>query len=84
MIQIGFSAGILYLIKGQPLTGQLEKSRKVQIQRAESLAENRWTREAGGMAIASQRRAYNYSFMHWKVHKNVVFISYIKYHNERN
>ena len=41
MIQIDFTAVILNLIKGQPLTDQLEKSRKVQIQRAESLAGNR-------------------------------------------
>ena len=84
MIQIDFAADMLLLIKGQPLTGQLEKNRKEQFQRAESFAGNRWTREAGGMAIASQRRAYNYSFMHWKVHKNVVFLTHTKNYNERN
>ena len=84
MIQLDIKTDMVYLIKGQPLTGQLEKSRKVQIQRAESLAGNRWTREAGGMAIASQRRAYSYSFMHWKLHKNVVFLTHTKNYNERN
>ena len=73
MIQINNVADTLGLIKGQPLTGQLKKNRKEQIQRAESFAGDRGTREAGGMAIASQRRAYNYCFMHCKVHKNVVF-----------
>ena len=64
MIQIDIAADKLSLIKGQLLTGQLKKNRKEQFQRAESFAGDRWTREAGGMAIASQRRAYNYSFMH--------------------
>ena len=41
VILIDFTAGIFKLIKGQPLTGQLEKSRKVQIQRAESFAGDR-------------------------------------------
>ena len=41
MIQIDNVADIVQLIKGQPLTGQLEKNRKVQFQRAESLAGNR-------------------------------------------
>ena len=40
-MQIQITSGILILIKGQPLTGQLEKSRKVQIQRAESFAGDR-------------------------------------------
>ena len=41
VIQVDFTAVIVNLIKGQPLTGQLEKSRRVQIQRAESLTGNR-------------------------------------------
>ena len=44
-------------IKGQPLTGQLGKSREVQIQGAESSAKHRWTCRTGGMAVAHQRRA---------------------------
>ena len=41
MIQIDKIADNLNLIKGQPLTGQLEKNRKEQFQRAESFAGNR-------------------------------------------
>ena len=41
MIQINNVADTLGLIKGQPLTGQLKKNRKEQIQRAESFAGDR-------------------------------------------
>ena len=41
MIQLDNTGDMLLIIKGQPLTGQLEKNRKVQFQRAESLAGNR-------------------------------------------
>ena len=41
MIQINNAADTLELIKGQPLTGQLKKNRKEQIQRAESFAGDR-------------------------------------------
>ena len=44
-------------IKRQLLTGQLDKSREVQFQGAESFTKHRWTCEAGGMAVAHQRRA---------------------------
>jgi len=41
VIQLDITADILKIIKGQPLTGQLEKNRKEQIQRAESFAGDR-------------------------------------------
>ena len=41
MIQLDFKTDMLDLIKGQPLTGQLEKNRKEQFQRAESFAGDR-------------------------------------------
>ena len=41
MIQLDTTADILKIIKGQPLTGQLEKNRKEQFQRAESFAGDR-------------------------------------------
>ena len=41
VIQLNITADKLILIKGQPLTGQLEKNRKEQFQRAESFAGDR-------------------------------------------
>ena len=43
-------------IKRQLLTGHLEKIREVQVQRAESSAEDRLTCRTGDMALAHHRR----------------------------